>query len=101
MIDAALGTAGVHPDEVQYVELHGTGTPVGDPVEAQALGAAFGTGTERSAPLAVGSAKTNVGHLEGAAGVVGLIKAALSLHHRELPASLNFETPTPPSPSTA
>ncbi|MER7638422.1 type I polyketide synthase [Streptomyces sp. NPDC126522] len=98
VIDAALGTAGVHPDEVQYVELHGTGTPVGDPIEAQALGAAFGKGTERLAPLAVGSAKTNVGHLEGAAGVVGLIKAALSLHHRELPASLNFETPNPAIP---
>ncbi|MER6205673.1 type I polyketide synthase [Streptomyces sp. NPDC001642] len=98
VIDAALGTAGVHPDEVQYVELHGTGTPVGDPIEAQALGAAFGTGSERPVPLAVGSAKTNVGHLEGAAGVVGLIKAALSLHHRELPASLNFETPNPAIP---
>ncbi|MFD4874197.1 type I polyketide synthase [Streptomyces sp. NPDC058420] len=98
VIDAALGTAGIHPDEVQYIELHGTGTPVGDPIEAQALGAAFGAGSERSVPLAVGSAKTNVGHLEGAAGVVGLIKAALSLHHRQLPASLNFETPNPAIP---
>ncbi|MEW1642646.1 type I polyketide synthase [Streptomyces sp. NPDC091219] len=98
VITTALGAAGVHPDEVQYVELHGTGTPVGDPIEAQALGAAFGTGSARSVPLAVGSAKTNVGHLEGAAGIVGLVKAALSLHHRQLPASLNFETPNPAIP---
>ncbi len=100
VIDAALGTAGVHPDEVQYVELHGTGTPVGDPVEAQALGAAFGTGTERSAPLAVGSAKTNVGHLEGAAGVVGLIKAALSSTTANSPPASTSRPPPrhPPRP---
>ncbi|KUM81581.1 hypothetical protein AQI84_02210 [Streptomyces griseorubiginosus] len=98
VIDAALAAAGVRPDAVQYVELHGTGTPVGDPIEAAALGAAFGTGPDRPVPLAVGSAKTNVGHLEGAAGVVGLVKTALSLHHRELPASLNFETPNPAIP---
>ncbi|MFC8363196.1 type I polyketide synthase [Streptomyces griseorubiginosus] len=98
VIDAALAAAGVRPDAVQYVELHGTGTPVGDPIEAAALGAAFGTGPDRQVPLAVGSAKTNVGHLEGAAGVVGLVKTALSLHHRQLPASLNFETPNPAIP---
>ncbi|WP_455711879.1 type I polyketide synthase [Streptomyces griseorubiginosus] len=101
VIDAALAAAGVRPDAVQYVELHGTGTPVGDPIEAAALGAAFGTGPDRQVPLAVGSAKTNVGHLEGAAGVVGLVKTALSLHHRELPASLNFETPNPAIPLDA
>ncbi|WP_114025486.1 type I polyketide synthase, partial [Streptomyces diacarni] len=98
VVTAALATAGVRAAEVQYVELHGTGTPVGDPVEAAALGAALGTAPGRTAPLAVGSAKTNVGHLEGAAGVVGLLKAALSLHHRELPASLNYETPNPSIP---
>ncbi|MEU5044338.1 type I polyketide synthase, partial [Streptomyces griseorubiginosus] len=101
VIDAALAAAGVRPGAVQYVELHGTGTPVGDPIEAAALGAAFGTGPDRPVPLAVGSAKTNVGHLEGAAGVVGLVKTALSLHHRELPASLNFETPNPAIPLDA
>ncbi|WP_236808513.1 type I polyketide synthase [Amycolatopsis albispora] len=73
-----------------YVELHGTGTRVGDPIEARALTAAFGSHRVR-----VGSAKTNVGHLEGAAGIVGLLKVALSIHHRALPPSLNFTTPNP------
>ncbi len=92
----ACARAGVAPGEVRYVELHGTGTRVGDPVEAAALGAELGAG--RELPLLVGSAKTNVGHLEGAAGVVGLIKAALSIRHRELPPSLNFATPNPDIP---
>ncbi|MEU5313862.1 beta-ketoacyl synthase N-terminal-like domain-containing protein, partial [Streptomyces sp. NPDC021562] len=98
VVTTALAHAGVRPEDVQYVELHGTGTPVGDPVEAAALGAALGTAPGRRAALAVGSAKTNIGHLEGAAGVVGLLKAALSLYHRELPASLNFRTPNPAIP---
>ncbi|ONI87638.1 polyketide synthase [Saccharothrix sp. ALI-22-I] len=85
--------AGVSVDDVQYVEAHGTGTPVGDPVEAAALGAALGEG--RTTPLRIGSAKTNVGHLEGAAGLVGLLKVLLALRHRRLPPSLNFETPNP------
>ncbi|MFI6644595.1 type I polyketide synthase [Streptomyces sp. NPDC050504] len=87
--------AGTRPEDVQYVELHGTGTRVGDPVEAAALGAALGTGRPADSPLRVGSAKTNIGHLEGAAGIVGLLKTALSIWHRELPPSLNFETPNP------
>ncbi|MEU6769685.1 beta-ketoacyl synthase N-terminal-like domain-containing protein, partial [Streptomyces sp. NPDC046759] len=90
--------AGTDPAHVGYVELHGTGTKVGDPVEAAALGAVLGAGREPGRPLRVGSAKTNVGHLEGAAGITGLLKAVLSLHHRELPASLNFETPNPAIP---
>ncbi|MFI6253454.1 type I polyketide synthase, partial [Streptomyces sp. NPDC051016] len=98
VVTAALADAGLRPGEVQYVELHGTGTPVGDPVEAAALGAALGTAPDRTHDLAVGSAKTNVGHLEGAAGVVGLLKTALALHHRTLPPSLNFETPNPAIP---
>ncbi|MEU1689470.1 SDR family NAD(P)-dependent oxidoreductase, partial [Micromonospora sp. NPDC005707] len=93
----AYANAGVDPATVQYVELHGTGTRVGDPIEAAALGAALGSG-RTGTPLAVGSAKTNVGHLEGAAGVVGLIKAALSIRHRQLPPSLNFATPNPDIP---
>ena len=90
--------AGVAPAEVQYVELHGTGTPVGDPIEAAALGAALGRTRPAGSPLRVGSAKTNVGHLEAAAGVVGLLKAALSIRHRQIPPSLNFATPHPDIP---
>ncbi|MFF4567450.1 type I polyketide synthase [Streptomyces sp. NPDC001435] len=94
----AYERAGIDPAHVDYVELHGTGTKVGDPIEAAALGAVLGTGREPGRPLRVGSAKTNVGHLEGAAGITGLLKAVLSLNHRELPASLNFETPNPAIP---
>ncbi|MFJ9697877.1 beta-ketoacyl synthase N-terminal-like domain-containing protein, partial [Kitasatospora sp. NPDC101183] len=97
----AHARAGTTADEVQYVELHGTGTPVGDPIEAAALGAVLGTGGGRgpeAGPLLVGSAKTNVGHLEGAAGLVGLLKATLAIAHRRLPAGLNFETPNPDIP---
>ncbi|MET7293161.1 type I polyketide synthase, partial [Streptomyces griseoloalbus] len=83
---------------VQYVELHGTGTPVGDPIEAAALGAVLGAGRPEHEPLRVGSVKTNIGHLEGAAGIAGLIKTLLALHHRQLPPSLNFETPNPAIP---
>ncbi|MEU9291548.1 type I polyketide synthase, partial [Streptomyces sp. NPDC048275] len=91
----ACARAGVSPADVQYVELHGPGTPVGDPIEAAALGAAIGSARPGDTPLLVGSAKTNVGHLEGAAGIVGLLKTALSITHREIPASLNFATPNP------
>ncbi|MER5352643.1 SDR family NAD(P)-dependent oxidoreductase, partial [Kitasatospora sp. NPDC002551] len=97
----AYRLAGVDPAEVQYVELHGTGTRVGDPVEAAALGAVLGAARSAGGPLRVGSAKTNVGHLEGAAGITGLLKAVLSLHHRELPPSLHFETPSPAIPLDA
>lgn len=93
--------AGVDPADVQYVEMHGTGTPVGDPIEAAALGGAIGAARaarDGKQPLAVGSVKTNVGHLEGAAGITGLLKVLLSVQNRELPASLNFETPNPDIP---
>ncbi|MEU4745757.1 polyketide synthase, partial [Actinosynnema sp. NPDC023658] len=95
VIRDAMARAGVRPDDVQYVELHGTGTPVGDPIEARALGAVK---TGRTGPQLDGSAKTNVGHLEGAAGIVGFVKAALAIRHRALPPSLNFETPNPDIP---
>ena len=71
--------AGISPADVQYVELHGTGTRRGDPTEAAALGAVFRDVKAPAAPLRVGSAKTNIGHLEGAAGIAGLIKTALSV----------------------
>ena len=95
VVRAAVARAGVEPGSVQYVELHGTGTRVGDPIEAAALGAALGAGRPADQPLLVGSAKTNVGHLEGASGIVGLLKVALSIRNRALPASLNYETPNP------
>ncbi|WP_304438189.1 ketoacyl-synthetase C-terminal extension domain-containing protein, partial [Frankia sp. CpI1-P] len=98
VIRLACARAGVDPTEVQYVELHGTGTPVGDPIEAAALGAALGADRDDDDALLVGSVKTNVGHLEGAAGITGLLKAILSIRHREIPASLNFETPNPRIP---
>ncbi|WP_370936455.1 SDR family NAD(P)-dependent oxidoreductase [Amycolatopsis sp. cg13] len=94
----AYERAEVSSDQVQYVELHGTGTRLGDPVEAAALGAVLGDGRLDGAELRVGSVKTNVGHLEGAAGIVGLLKAALCVSHRELVPSLNFETPNPDIP---
>ncbi|MFE5208782.1 SDR family NAD(P)-dependent oxidoreductase, partial [Streptomyces sp. NPDC056600] len=98
VIREAHRRAGTDPASVGYVELHGTGTPVGDPVEAAALGAALGAGRPAGSPLRVGSAKTNVGHLEGAAGLVGLLKTALAVSRRRLPASLNFRTPNPRIP---
>ncbi|MGB3441616.1 MAG: beta-ketoacyl synthase N-terminal-like domain-containing protein, partial [Actinophytocola sp.] len=97
VLRAAYDAAGVAPSEVDYVELHGTGTPVGDPVEAAALGAVLGA-ARAGAPLPVGSAKTNVGHLEGAAGIVGLLKGVLALAHGAVPPSLNFATPNPRIP---
>ncbi|MFB7079701.1 SDR family NAD(P)-dependent oxidoreductase [Streptomyces sp. NPDC056308] len=94
----AYERAKVSAEQVQYVELHGTGTKVGDPIEASALGAVLGDGRADGAELRVGSVKTNVGHLEGAAGIVGLLKTALCIRHRELVPSLNFETPNPDIP---
>ncbi|WP_406280491.1 type I polyketide synthase [Embleya sp. NBC_00896] len=91
----AADAAGIAPARIQYVELHGTGTRVGDPIEAAALGAAFGAGRTGADRLAVGSAKTNVGHLEGASGIVGLLKTVLGIRRRMLPASLNYATPNP------
>ncbi|WP_433722795.1 SDR family NAD(P)-dependent oxidoreductase [Nocardia sp. CA-129566] len=89
----AYRRAGIPTAHVQYVETHGTGTPIGDPIEAAALGAVLGAG--RAHPLPIGSVKTNIGHLEGAAGLAGLLKVLLCLRHRQLPASLNFSAPNP------
>ncbi|MEU5980303.1 type I polyketide synthase, partial [Streptomyces sp. NPDC047315] len=98
VIRRAYEGSGIDARSVQYVEAHGTGTPVGDPVEAAALGAALGAARPADDPLRIGSAKTNIGHLEGAAGLVGLLKTLLGLYHRELPPSRNFDTPNPAIP---
>ncbi|MFS8204676.1 type I polyketide synthase [Streptomyces sp. CWNU-52B] len=98
VVRQAYRRAGVAMRSVQYVELHGSGTKVGDPIEAAALGAALGRVRPSGAPLRVGSVKTNIGHLEGAGGIAGLLKVALSIRHRSLPPSLNFVTPHPDIP---
>ncbi|MBB1259067.1 beta-ketoacyl synthase N-terminal-like domain-containing protein [Streptomyces alkaliterrae] len=89
VIEAAHRAAGVTPADVAYVELHGTGTPVGDPVEARAVGEAIGSGRPPGDPVRVGSVKTNIGHLESAAGIAGFIKTCLALSHGKLPPSLH------------
>jgi acyl transferase domain-containing protein/acyl carrier protein len=89
VIRAALVDAGVDASEVSYVEAHGTGTPLGDPIEVQALAEALCSGRPAGNRLLVGSVKTNIGHLEAAAGVAGLIKVVLALQHREVPGNLH------------
>ncbi len=95
VIREALANAGVQPHEVGYIEAHGTGTSLGDPIEVEALGAALCQGRSRQDALLIGSVKTNIGHLEAAAGVAGLIKAVLALEHGQIPAHLHFEQPSP------
>jgi polyketide synthase 13 len=92
---ALLEAAHREPATVDYVEAHGTGTPLGDPIEVGALGAVLGVGRPADQPLLIGSVKTNLGHLEAAAGITGLIKTVLSLHHGRIPAQLHFTTPNP------
>jgi phthiocerol/phenolphthiocerol synthesis type-I polyketide synthase C len=96
LLQDVYASAGVAPERVSYVEAHGTGTAVGDPIECEGLGAVLGAG--RREPLLIGSVKTNLGHLEAASGIAGAIKTILSLQHREIPASLHFETPNPRIP---
>jgi acyl transferase domain-containing protein/long-subunit acyl-CoA synthetase (AMP-forming)/acyl carrier protein len=95
VIAAAHVKAGVTADSIGYVEAHGTGTPLGDPIEVQALSRAFRASTDRKVFCGLGSIKTNIGHLDTAAGVAGLIKTALALQHKLLPPSLHFEQPNP------
>ncbi|MBE9060856.1 type I polyketide synthase [cf. Phormidesmis sp. LEGE 11477] len=96
VIRQAIANAKLNADQIQYVEAHGTGTPLGDPIEILSLNRAIGQ--ERSAPLWVGSVKSNFGHLEGAAGVAGLIKVILSLQHQQIPPHLHFSAPNPRIP---
>ena len=89
----ALTNAGVPAGEVEFVETHGSGTALGDPIEVEALAAVYGG--EAAGPCLLGAVKTNIGHTEAVAGVAGLIKAALALQHEEIPANLHFETLNP------
>ena len=95
VIAQALSYADVQASEVDYLEAHGTGTPVGDPIEINAAAEVYGVGREAESPLLIGSVKTNMGHLEPAAGVAGVIKTALALRMGVIPRHLNFETPNP------
>lgn len=95
VVRAALAVARVPSETISYVEAHGTGTLLGDPIELTALSKAFRSATARKTRCAIGSIKTNIGHLDAAAGVAGLIKTVLTLEHKALPPSLNFETPNP------
>ncbi|NEQ47701.1 MAG: SDR family NAD(P)-dependent oxidoreductase [Leptolyngbya sp. SIOISBB] len=92
VLQEAIANARIEPEQVQYVEVHGTGTRLGDPIEVLALNQVMG---QRSTPLLIGSAKTNIGHLEAAAGVAGLIKVILSLQHQQIPPHLHLQTPNP------
>ncbi|KAA5827128.1 type I polyketide synthase [Saccharopolyspora hirsuta] len=91
----AYHRAGLRARSVDYVEAHGTGTLLGDPVEAGALAAVLGAGRRPRQPLLIGSVKSNIGHLEGAAGIAGLIKVVLGLRHGRIPPTLNFTAPNP------
>ncbi len=95
VIRAALRQAACDPATISYVEAHGTATPMGDPIEVAALTEVFGPPTGRAARCALGAVKSNIGHLDAAAGVTGLIKTVLSLQHQQIPASLHFCSPNP------
>lgn len=95
VIQRAVANAGISPADVSYIEAHGTGTALGDPIEVEALKAVYGQPRPDGLPCALGSVKTNMGHLEGAAGIAGLIKVVLSLEHQEIPPHLHFQTLNP------
>ncbi len=98
VVRAALADAAVEPFEIDYVEAHGTGTSLGDPIEARALSRSLGADKKRAEPLLIGSVKTNIGHLEGAAGIAGVIKVILSMQQERIPPHLHFDQPTPHIP---
>ncbi len=95
LIRTALAHAGLEARDIDYVEAHGTGTPLGDPIEVEALGTVMCEGRTADKPLLIGSIKTNLGHTEAAAGVAGLLKAAMALRHEAIPPHLHFTTPNP------
>ena len=98
VIRDALQAANVNPRDVGYVEAHGTGTALGDPIEMEALSTVYGAGRERERALVVGAVKSNLGHLESASGVAGVIKTILVLQHRQIPPNIHFSRPTPNIP---
>jgi acyl transferase domain-containing protein/acyl carrier protein len=95
VVTLALEAAGISPESISYIEAHGTATELGDPIEVASLTRAYRAQTERTGYCAIGSVKTNVGHLDRAAGVSGLIKTVLALKHQEIPANLHFHEPNP------
>ncbi|KUI25928.1 SDR family NAD(P)-dependent oxidoreductase [Mycobacterium sp. GA-2829] len=98
VLRAACANAGVDPQDVDYVEAHGTGTFLGDPIEARALGSVLGRGRAAASPLLVGAVKSNLGHLEAAAGVAGFIKTVMALQHGRIPGTVGYESPNPHIP---
>ena len=98
LLRETYGRAGIAPSQVSYVEAHGTGTAIGDPIEANALGEVLSSGRSKGQYCVMGSVKTNIGHLEAAAGIAGVIKVALALKHRMIPPNLHFRTPNPNIP---
>jgi phthiocerol/phenolphthiocerol synthesis type-I polyketide synthase B len=98
VLRAAYANAGVEPREVDYVEAHGTGTLLGDPIEARALGTVLGRGRAADAPLLIGAVKSNLGHLEAAAGIAGFAKTVLALQRGRIPANLGYQNPNPHIP---
>lgn len=98
VIREALANAGLRGTDISYLEAHGTGTALGDPIEVEALSAVLGAGRDPGRPLAIGSVKTNLGHLEAASGVAGFIKVVLAMQHGEIPPHLHLHSPTPHIP---
>jgi acyl transferase domain-containing protein/acyl carrier protein len=98
VIRRALAQAGVSPAQLDYVECHGTGTALGDPIEVQALGAVMADARALDRPVLIGSAKSNLGHTQAAAGAAGIMKVVLALQHDRIPRSLHFDAPSPHIP---
>lgn len=95
VIKSALANTGLKPEDIQYIEAHGTGTPLGDPIEIEAIGEAYQEGHSKDYPLLIGAVKTNIGHLEAAAGASSLIKMVLCLNNKQIPPVLHFNKPNP------
>ena len=93
LLITALKNARLNPSQIDYIEAHGTGTKIGDPIEMDAISAVFKSGRSKENPLLIGSVKTNFGHTEAVAGLAGLIKVILALENKKIPKNLHFETP--------